>query len=139
LARAPRRLRPVVGSQLRTVDLTRLHLGEPFECKGLHAALCPPTGRRRGAGKRSRDATRKQRSDQRNHNVPTIVGGELEGSGPSLPLRTVSQYRFTAPTERTPSSGPASNGLPFGEPHLDCSSLVLQSNTLNVFCHTFGL
>jgi len=28
----------------------------------------------------------------------------MEGSGPSLPLRAVSQHRFTARTERAPSS-----------------------------------
>ena len=126
----------VLGGQLRTVDLTGLHLGEPLEPKGFDAFLCPHAGERRRAGQRSREATCQKRSHQRNHYLPTIVAEGLEGSGPSLPLRTVSQYRFAAPTERTPSSGPSSNGLPFEEPHLHCCSLVLQSNILNVFCHT---
>jgi hypothetical protein len=41
-----------------------------------------------------------------------MIGGGLEGSGPSLPLCAASQHRFTAPTERTPSKGSASNGHP---------------------------
>ena len=36
-----------------------------------------------------------------------LVRSGLEGSGPSLPLGAVNQHRFTAPTERTPSSGSA--------------------------------
>jgi hypothetical protein len=40
-----------------------------------------------------------------------LVAGDLEGSGPSLPLSVVSLHRSTVPTERTPSSGSASNGL----------------------------
>jgi hypothetical protein len=32
-----------------------------------------------------------------------MLGGDMEGSGPSLPLCAVSQHHFTAPTERTPS------------------------------------
>src|SRR5258707_1130869 len=42
--------------------------------------------------------------------VATMIGGGLEGCGPSQPLPAVNLHRFTAPTERTPSREPASNG-----------------------------
>src|SRR6266436_193134 len=40
----------------------------------------------------------------------TMIGGSLEGCGPSQPLPAVNQHHFTAPTERTPSRGSADNG-----------------------------
>src|SRR5258708_7780442 len=46
-----RQLSTVVGGQLRTIDLTRSHLAEPFKRKGFHA------GRQWGAGEGNRDAT----------------------------------------------------------------------------------
>jgi hypothetical protein len=42
--------------------------------------------------------------------VATMIGAGLEGCGASQPLPAVNQHRFTAPTERTPSREPASNG-----------------------------
>jgi hypothetical protein len=43
----------------------------------------------------------------------TMIGGSLEGCGPSQPLPAVNQHHFTAPTERTPSRESASNGHSF--------------------------
>jgi hypothetical protein len=45
-----------------------------------------------------------------------MIGGGLEGCGPSQPLPAVNQHPFTAPTERTPSSSrdSATNGVNFG-------------------------
>src|SRR4029077_13443871 len=42
----------------------------------------------------------------------TMLGGGLEGCGPSQPWPAVNQHPFTAPTERTPSRESASDGLP---------------------------
>jgi len=46
--------------------------------------------------------------------VATMIGGGLEGCGPSQPLPAVNQHRFTAPTERTPSRETAGNGPSVG-------------------------
>src|SRR5260370_394402 len=46
--------------------------------------------------------------------VATMIGGGLEGYGPSQPLPAVNQHRFTAPTERAPSRGPPGNGPSVG-------------------------
>jgi hypothetical protein len=58
----------VVGSQLRTVDLTRAHLGEPRKCQCFDAVLRRCAGRRRRGDKRGCGATCQKRSDQPNHN-----------------------------------------------------------------------
>ena len=42
-----------------------------------------------------------------------MIGADLEGCGPSQPWPAVNQHHFTAPTERAPSRGSASNGVPF--------------------------
>ena len=41
LHRGMRQLRTVVGGQLATLDLTRLHLGKPLKRNGFDAAFCP--------------------------------------------------------------------------------------------------
>ena len=46
--------------------------------------------------------------------VATMIDAGLEGCGASQPLPAVNQHRFTAPTERTPSREPASNGPSVG-------------------------
>src|SRR4029077_12356175 len=46
------------------------------------------------------------------HPVVATMIGDLEGCGPSQPFPAVNQHHFMAPTERTPSRGPASNGHP---------------------------
>src|SRR4029077_5964142 len=43
--------------------------------------------------------------------VATLIGGGLEGCGPSQPSPAENWHRFTAPTERTPSRESASNAL----------------------------
>jgi uncharacterized protein YndB with AHSA1/START domain len=45
--------------------------------------------------------------------VATMIGGDLEGCGPSQPLPAVNWQHFTAPTERPPSRESASNGHSF--------------------------
>jgi hypothetical protein len=42
-----------------------------------------------------------------------MIGAGLQGCGPSQPWPALDQLHFTAPTERTPSRGSASNGQPF--------------------------
>src|SRR4029077_5733728 len=42
--------------------------------------------------------------------LATMIGSDLEGGGPSQPWPAANQHHFTAPTERTPSRGSASNG-----------------------------
>jgi len=61
-----------------------------------------------------------------------MIGGGLEGSGPSLPLCAASQHRFTAPTERTPSKGSASNGHPVGETTTSRTSTTTRTSTIAV-------
>jgi hypothetical protein len=56
--------------------------------------------------------------DRRPDEVATMIGGDLEGCGPSQPLPAVNGHPFTAPRERTPSAGRRRSSIRYPVAHL---------------------